>query len=319
MGRRGGRGRRGGGKNPAYVQDQAPSKAQAEEPVVAPTREQMDRVHYRRGVHTDEMGARVGSGYRREPLFETIARTKGNAITQDELTALRFYRSAFDRCERSPTKSCLNVGPGGGLHDPAASIVNTTPAIAEAKRKVQLCEAALGNALHTMRAVALHDLTFSEIAIHRYGGRRQNWIEVNEPVLRDGKPVKVNGKPLTRAVHHEKVAPRSGRHRDLIRREFIAGLRLLAKRVRALVSLPGVEEVWIEPGKTSAAIVRGACAPNGLYRLWGDSDGVDDLMSQLRDAHGEELVFPNAEAARAALDAADGGKLARLNDQELAA
>lgn len=57
---------------------------------------------------------------------------------------------------------------------------------------------------------------------------------------------------------------------------------------------------------------------DGLYRPWGDSDRVDDLMSRLRDQHGDDLDFPTPQAAREALDEADGGRLSRLSDQELA-
>lgn len=267
-----------------------------------PTPEQSGKVHYRRTDHTDEMGARIGFGYRREPWFETLARTTANGITRDELAALQFYRGAFDRCERSATRCALDVSGGRGVSGSVPSILNSTPAMVEARRKVRLCEEALGSWLGTLRAVALHDYNFSDIAIERFGGRDQDWIDVSDKE----QPNKV------------RIVPRSGRHRDLIRKEFYAGLRLLTKRVRMLVSTPGIEEVWVQPGKATAVIYRGAAAPNGLYRLWGNSDRVDDLMSRLRDKYGDHLSFPTAQDARAALDEADGGSLLRLSDQELA-
>ncbi|MBB4857183.1 hypothetical protein HNO88_000490 [Novosphingobium chloroacetimidivorans] len=288
-----------------------------DELVEGPTPEQSDRVNYQKTTHTDEMGAKVGFGYRREPWFETLNRASANAITRDELLALRFYRAAFDRCERSPTKSCLNVGVGGGLRDPGSSIVSSTPAIVEARRKVRLCESVLGSWLVTVRAVALQDRSFSDIAIERFGGRKQDWIIVDEPVLKDGRPVKVGGKVLTAPVTREKIVPRSGRHRETIRQEFYAGLRLLTKQVRTLVSTPGIEEIWVEPGVRSASIRRGVAAPNGLYRLWGNSDRIDDVLSRLRAKHGDGLDFATPADARTALDEADGGMLLRLSEQEL--
>jgi hypothetical protein len=293
-------------------------KQMDEATIAEPTVEQAAKVTYRRTDHTDEMGLRIGTGYRRESLFETMAATAANAITRDELVALRFYRAAFDRCERSPTKSCLNVGVGGGLRDPGGAFLSSTPAMAEAKRKVRLCEEVLGNVLLTVRAVALYDRTFSDIAIERFGGRSQDWIE-DQPVFKaNGQPLRENGKVVMEKVSRPRIVPRSGRHRQLVRDEFYAGLRLLTKRVRNLTIQPGIEEVWIQPGSGHATIYRGVSAPNGLYRLWGDSDRIDDLMSRLRDAHGDELDFPTPQEARLALDEADGGRLSRLSEQELA-
>lgn len=292
-------------RNAAAKAAAAPQASQAQlvdEAMDTPTHEQAQKVRYQKVGHTDEMGIAHGFGYRREPWFETLAKTKDNAVTQDELVALRFYRAAFDRCERSPTKSCLNVGVGGGLRDAASGILMATPAIMEAKRKVRLCEEVLGIFASTVRAVGLQDRSFSDIAIERFGGRDQHWIDVKDPAQ----------------PSYIKIVPKSGRHRDAIRKEFYAGLRLLTKRVRILVSTPGIEEVWVEPGNPLAFIRRGAAAPNGLYRLWGDSERVDDLMSRLRDSHGDDLHFPTPQDARAALDDADGGRLSRLSEQELA-
>ncbi len=298
----------------------ASSPIQAE-PIDQPTPEQGARVTYLRTVHTDEMGVRVGMGYRREPLFETMAKKSANAITRDELAALQFYRGAFDGCEMSMTRSCLNVSNGAGLRDPGSALASITPAVIEAKRKLRLCEDVLGLSLATMRAIVLHDRSISDVAIERFGGRKQDWIIVNEPVFKNGRQVRVDGKPLTRAVSKERIVPKSGRHRDAISKEFHAGLRLLTKRVRFLVSTPGIEEVWIEPGQGAARamIRRGVAAPNGLYRLWGHSEQVDDLMSRLRDVNGEGLSFPTPQDARAALDEADGGRLLRLSNVEMGA
>ncbi len=287
-----------------------------------PTAEQAGRVEYVRQQVRDEMGKQVGFAYRRRPLFETMAAGKANAITIDELAALRFYRTAFDRCDQSATKSCLNVG-AGGAGGSAKDLISATPAILEAKRKVALCEGALGGTLlTTMRAVVLDDRSFSEIAIERFGGRNQDWIIVDEPVLRAGKPLVENGKPVTKTVHRERIAPRSGRHRQIISDEFRMGLRALTERVRSLVSRPGIEELWIEPAGKGASIRRGVCAPNGLYRRWGSSIHIDGVLAVLRDMHGETLSFASASGAQSALEAADvtaGGHLAHLAGEDLAA
>jgi hypothetical protein len=288
----------------------------------APTPEQGARVEYVRQQVRDEMGKQVGFAYRRRPLFETMAAGKANAITVDELAALRFYRAAFDRCDRSATKSCLNVGVGGA-RDPGKDLISATPAILEAKRKVRLCEEAMGGqVLTTMRAVVLDDRSFSEIAIERFGGRNQNWIIIDEPVLRNGKPVTENGKRVTKTVHRERIAPRSGRHRQAVSDEFRVGLRALTDRVRSLVSRPGIEELWIEPAGKGASIRRGVCAPNGLYCRWGSSIHIDGVLAALRGTHGETLSFTSAAAAQGALEAADaaaGSHLAHLVREELAA
>jgi len=320
---RGKRASRGGtAKTRSTLQQAAPKNVPAS-PIEQPTEEQRRRVVYNRRDVRSEMGHPLGVAYHREPVFETMAKRPG-AITADELSALRFYRAAFDRQERSPTKSCLdfNANGGGGSRDPASSVMNATPSIVEARRKVRLCEAALGKALSVMRAVALHDMSFSEIAIERYGHRPQNWIDVNVPVLIDGRQPIVDGKPLMKAEHREKIVPRSGRHRELVRQEFIAGLRLLVDRVRDLSSVQGIEEIWIEPRKDCAIVHRGVCAPNGLYRLWGGSGQVDHVLAELRTLHGESLTFKTAEDARAVLEIAAGfdklrANLHRLEPEEL--
>lgn len=287
-----------------------------------PTAEQAGRVEYVRQQVRDEMGKQVGFAYRRRPLFETMAAGKANAITVDELAALRFYRTAFDRCDQSATKSCLNVG-AGGARGSGQDLISATPAILEAKRKLRLCEEAMGGqVLTTMRAVVLDDRSFSEIAIARFGGRNQDWIIVDEPVLRNGKPVTENGKLVTKTVHRERIAPRSGRHRQAVSDEFRVGLRALTDRVRSLVSRPGIEELWIEPAGKGASIRRGVCAPNGLYRRWGSSIHIDGVLAAMRGVHGETLSFASASAAQGALEAADiaaGSHLAQLASEELAA
>lgn len=258
------------------------------EPIDQPTNEMQARVTFDLVTVRTEMGQAIGRAYRRRPLYETMH--AAGAISPDELAALHFYRTAFDRCERSPMKSCLNIDGGGGTRADAA-VFSATPSMLDAKRKVRMAEAGLGSVIDTMRAVALEDRTFSDLAMQRYGSRVQ-----------DGKAV-----------------PKSGRHRQLVQREFHVGLLILTDTVRSLTTRSGVEEIWVFPQDDGTGIIRrGGCAPNGLYRCWGDSVKIDRIMKDLRAMHGSELKFITPERARAALDMADAGRLARLEPEELA-
>lgn len=255
-----------------------------------PTPEMRARVAFDIGMIKCEMGKVIGRAYRRRPLFETM-RTAG-ALSPDEVDALRFYRTAHDRCEYSPMKSCLNVEHGGGGFSASAVAFSSTPSIVSARRNLRLCEAGLGFNVATMRAVALQDRSFSELAIERHGSREK-----------DGK-----------------VLPRSGRHRAEVKDEFQAALRVLTDTVRSLTSRAAVEEIWVWPEEDgSATIRRGLVAPTGTYRCWGDGEKLDAIMAGLRERWGRALLFTNPVIARAALDEADAGRLGRLLEEELAA
>ncbi len=90
--------------------------------------------------------------------------------------------------------------------------------------------------------------------------------------------------------------------------------------VRSLTTQAGVEEIWVYPEEDGTATIRrGIVAPNGMYRCWGDSEKLDVIMKDLRDAWGGKLQFATAVAARAALEKADAGRVGRLLDEELAA
>jgi hypothetical protein len=219
--------------------------------------------------------------------------------------------------------------------------LSATPALVEAKRKVRLCEAALGNTLATVRGVALFDKTFSAIAMERYGSRRQNWLvdENRDLRLPDGSPdpdggwieedvpnalgLPTKGKLPLKTVFRERLVPKSGRHREAIRQEFVAGLRQLTAAVRTLITTPGVEELWVQPGaaglNSPATIQRGVAAPNDAYRVWGDSARVDAVQAELTGRYGVDLAFPTAAAAKAALEAAEAGRLIRLDEDDASA
>lgn len=276
-------------------------KAVLREPIEQPTPELMERAAFVLGQVKSEMGDVVGLAYRRRAIFETMAMQGG--ISPDELEALRYYRSTFDRCDRSPMRSCLDVDGTGAMRADGY----TPRSIITAKKQLRRCEARMGPSLSTMRSVALDDLSFSQIAIARFGCR----------VLRYEH---VDAERRARGEHREKIRPRSGRDRDVIRREFLHGLRALADTVRSLTTTAGVEEVWVYPEQDgTASIRRGVSAPNGLYRCWGEADKIDTIMSALLAEHGPRLVFNTPQLARAALDRADEGRLERLDPEELAA
>lgn len=260
--------------------------------VEQPTPEMQGRVRYQLGQIVSEEGFAVGFAYRREPLIEAMASRVG--LSPDEIAATRYYRTAFDHSERSPVKSSLGVTGAGTMGD---SILWMTPAMAEAKRRVRLCERNLGFNLSTMRSVVLEDKSFSEIAIERFGGR----------VSKSGK-----GRSL--------IVPRSGRHREVIRREFAAGVRILTDSIRRLVTAGATEEIWVVPLDDGSAIIRrGLAAPLGRYRCWGDNVLVDHVIAALRDKHGHDLAFRTAVDAIAALKEAEDGRLRHLEPEELAA
>lgn len=298
------------------------STVSATAPIEQPTPEQASRVEYQRMPVRSEMGQTIGLSYRRRPLFETMADKGG--IAPNELAALRYYRTAFDRCERSPTKSCLNVGVGGSSRNAFNDLASATESILDARRRVSMCERVLGRSLATMRGLVLHDRSISDLAIERFGGRRQDWIEVTEPILKpDGKQLVIKDVgPQWRTFHREKLVPRSGRHREIVRQEFLAGIRALTRQLAAANNMRGVTEIWIEPLERGATLVIGPCAPARRYRLWGSYDDVAEVRFLVEKEHPRGHVYPSAEQARVVLDDANEKSrrpLLRLDEEELAA
>lgn len=152
----------------------------------------------------------IGKAYRKQPRFETI-----EGLGTEQLKALRFYRAAFDASECSEVKSALDVRPRGAAGSHGA--ISAIEARAFGATRVKGIEAQLGALVHTLRDVALLDLTFSEAAMKRYGSREVDWIDIGK------------GKRKPRSV--VKLAPKSGTHRQIIRNEFFQGLGLLVAAV----------------------------------------------------------------------------------------
>ncbi|WP_157222590.1 hypothetical protein [Novosphingobium sp. AP12] len=252
------------------------------------------RVKFDLGQVTTETGLLFGFAYRRRPLIESMGVSGG--LSPDELNALRFYRTAFDRSERSPMRSCLNISGVGGTNA-ASNLMNATPAMIDAKRKVRFCESGLGPLLTTMRGVVLDDRSFSDLAMDRFGSR------------------------LVKASSgRTRVAPKSGRHREAIRQEFIAGMRVLTDQIRHMITTGGTEEVWVDPQDDGTATIRrSVAAPAGRYRCWGDNILIDRVMAALHEKYGDVLAFKSADIAIFALQKIEEGRLRHLEPEELAA
>ena len=103
------------------------AKIKKEAGIERPTPEQAARVRFDLQPVKTEMGQVVGRAYRRQPLYRTMA--KQMKISRDQVDALDFYRSAFDRSERSVTKSCLNVGVGGRVHPAVTTLQSSFTAV----------------------------------------------------------------------------------------------------------------------------------------------------------------------------------------------
>lgn len=282
-----------------------------------PTPEMLARVEFEFGPVRTEMNIQIGSAYRRLPLYLTMAK-KSDRFTWEELNAMRLYRSVFDRCERSPMGCALSTDVGGRGLAPN-SFIHASPGVVEAKRKLALLERGLGKALPVLRAVILEDKSFSVIAMERFGCRARSWIIVDEPVMREGRAVRVDGKAVTRAVHREDIVPRSGRDRARVAKEFYDGLKLLALAAER-ISEAGVHEVWVHAREDGTAIIhRAALAPNGTFRMWGHPGVVESVLNRLLERNDDRLTFPSPQAARDALMEAADGSLSQLEPDELAA
>jgi hypothetical protein len=186
-------------------------------PKLRPTPEQMRRGSFRQTPVKTDQGQVTSSAFRRQPLFETLA--KGNSgIDAEGLRALRFYREAHEATARSLTRCALDAeGRGGG------GVPLGLPPSMLADYRLKTCEDAIADLLPTMRAVVLEDQSFSAIAIERFGGRKQNWLVQEESRGR----IKKGGK----MKFIDKIVPRSGRHRELIKEEFARGVKRLTKAV----------------------------------------------------------------------------------------
>jgi hypothetical protein len=89
--------------------------------------------------------------------------------------------------------------------------------------RLKACKDAIVDLLPTMRAVVFEDQSFSATAIGRPGGIKQNRLEQEKSRGRTKKGAKM--------VFIDKIVPKSGRHREMLREEFARGLKLLTMAV----------------------------------------------------------------------------------------
>jgi hypothetical protein len=195
-----------------------------------PTPEQRRHANYEQQDIVDKLAngvsIKIGKAYRRHPLFETMWKQNGSGISVTGLFALRYYRARHEETEQSLTRCALDVqGRGGGADAPLPRGVDAFMLVGEGvQRTVERLEQAMGAVADTVRAIAIDDRSYSDVAIGRWGSRKQSWI--TQP--NDGRAGK--------AAHVEKVVPKSGRHREIVRQEFLLGLGRLVQAVQVLTA-----------------------------------------------------------------------------------
>jgi hypothetical protein len=220
---------------------------------VEPTPEQQKQRPFAIEPVVDE-GQVKARAYRRQPLYVTLAKTS-TPLTADQRQALDVYRELHDRSERSFTRSCLDIDHQGQMRRPD-DVVHVNKAIREAREAISRVEAALGPIVSTLRAVALEDRSFSDVAMERFGSRKREWLKVDEPVRVNGRVVKVNGVVQRHPVFVEEIVPRSNKHRELIKQEYDQAVQMLARVVGAQNQARGAEEVTDPANREQPAIRR---------------------------------------------------------------
>lgn len=176
-----------------------------------PTPEQRRHTRYELEPVT-ERGQVVAHAYKRQPWFEILA-NRGD-ISRSALKALRFYRNAYEGSFYSEMRCALDFSMTGG--GGSRSIPISPAEVVTSKHNLALCEAGIGSPyLDTLRAIGLHDMRFADVAMERFGSRMVSYIEQGR--------------------HLEKPAPRSGRHREIVRNELETALSALIGNVGNMV------------------------------------------------------------------------------------
>lgn len=183
---------------------------------LGPTPEQMRGGLFVRESAGTAHGQVNAVAYRRQPLFETLAKGKNSGISLDGLAALRFYRNRHEEAAQSLTRCALDIEARGG------GLPLCLPPGVFADEALRHCEAAMGVIADTMRAVALDDQNYSDVAKARFGSREVSRIDIG------------TGRDAPR--HYTTIEPKSGRHREIIREEFLRGLGRLIGAVTTLTS-----------------------------------------------------------------------------------
>jgi hypothetical protein len=199
-------------------------KRPAQPEPLKPTPEWIARYGERQVSTLSDSGFKMGRAYLREPWFESLIKRdwteaqrekREPAFTIDDLHALRGYRNACEAAMRSETRSSVNLERGG-----TGERGEQSPALARARRTIAMLEARLGPTLSTMRAVAIDDMSYAQVAMARFGARETDVYDDATGTFRT------------------KQAPRSGRHPTRIREEFQDGVKRLSHRAPAEMPAP---------------------------------------------------------------------------------
>jgi len=257
-------------KQPAPPKKPRKGKSEAVLKTVEPTPEWLQHFNAVRESPTTSSGFKMGRVYRREPWFESLLK-RDDAFTGEDLAALRYYRNTFEHAQHSETKCSLASmvhGSGSGNGEPSL-------AVARAKSTLAFIDPLLGPLAETVRLIAIHDFTYEQVAMGRFGYRYADYY--------DG----VSG------TFMQRPKPKSGRHPGLIKDEFLAGCR----RLTAAVNRRPVENLAANadfPGLERVSDARASSAPQRLTdRLRGDiarrrNEGrpvgsIDLSLTDLRD------------------------------------
>jgi hypothetical protein len=155
----------------------------------------------------------------------------------------------------------------------------------------------MGAVADTVRAVAIEDQTFSEVAIARFGSRVQTWIEQEKTRGRSKKGTKL--------AFVDKIVPKSGRHREIIRDEFLLGLSRLVAAHRILTSTarlaqPPVASAPDAPAKSPSVIAPPMNEPAAVDPAYLTEGGVmkpwAEIAAIIRSRLGGDEIQEGASA-----------------------
>lgn len=105
----------------------------------------------------------VGMARRVKPVIDTLYEAKEPRLTREEWEALTYYRDQASLADRSPVRSCIDFAPRG-THGPGIAILS-------AKYETERLEAAMGSHTPIVRAIAVDDISPSQLCIMLSGGR----------------------------------------------------------------------------------------------------------------------------------------------------
>lgn len=242
---------------------------------VRPTPEWIARYGDQQITPTTEAGVKMGRVYHREPWFESLIKRdwteaqrekRPPAFTVDDLHALRRYRTAHEASLRSETRSSLNIERGG-----TGERGEQSPALIRARRDVAMMEAWLGPLAETMRAIAIDDMSYAQVAMARFGYRE---VDIYDDAT---------------GTFRTRTSPRSGRHPTLIREEFQQGVRRLTARgvvaqtvARAPAAAPASEAHMPTVGQTiDAALARAEASGTPIVAIAMSPAVSDDIVRDL--------------------------------------